>query len=215
MTQETNAEQDGTTSETLYSLWEKQLATACIYDIFNSAVTCSGYIMLNYGMVSEEWVVKGAERNGYGLIWDTVSVFAWKDCEKPWETCQDNWPSNQDWSLCLPRHKARVLPMKIVRLIKMCLNETYSKVPIGKHLSDNFPIQNGLKQGDALSALLLNFALEQRWPTGGPRAGSGPRLDLLRPPPSHRFIFSGVGVIEGNKIDWWKFKYLLNIIGAT
>jgi hypothetical protein len=42
----------------------------------------------------------------------------------------------------------------------MCLNETYSKVHIGKHLSDSFPIQNGLKQGDALSPLLFNFALE-------------------------------------------------------
>jgi hypothetical protein len=31
---------------------------------------------------------------------------------------------------------------------------------IGKHLSDNFPIQNGLKQGDALLPLLFNFALE-------------------------------------------------------
>jgi hypothetical protein len=29
-----------------------------------------------------------------------------------------------------------------------------------QHLSDNFPIQNGLKQGDALSPLLFNFALE-------------------------------------------------------
>jgi hypothetical protein len=28
------------------------------------------------------------------------------------------------------------------------------------HLSDSFPIQNGLKQGDALSPLLFNFALE-------------------------------------------------------
>jgi hypothetical protein len=36
----------------------------------------------------------------------------------------------------------------------------YSKVHIGKYLSDNFPIQNGLKQGDALSPLLFNFALE-------------------------------------------------------
>jgi hypothetical protein len=36
----------------------------------------------------------------------------------------------------------------------------YSKVRIGKHLSDNFPIQNGLKQGDALSPLLFNFTLE-------------------------------------------------------
>jgi hypothetical protein len=42
----------------------------------------------------------------------------------------------------------------------MCLNETYSKVRISKHLSDSFPIQNGLKQGDAFSPLLLNFALE-------------------------------------------------------
>jgi hypothetical protein len=33
-------------------------------------------------------------------------------------------------------------PMKLVRLVKMCLNETYSKVPIGKHLSDDIPIQN-------------------------------------------------------------------------
>jgi hypothetical protein len=50
--------------------------------------------------------------------------------------------------------------MKLLRLIKMCLNETYSRVWIGKHLSDTFPIQNGLKQGDALSPLLFNFALE-------------------------------------------------------
>ena len=52
------------------------------------------------------------------------------------------------------------IPMKLVRLIKMCLNETYSKVRLGKHLSHKFPIQNGLKQGDALSPLLFNFALE-------------------------------------------------------
>jgi hypothetical protein len=50
--------------------------------------------------------------------------------------------------------------MKLVRLIKMCLNETYSKVRIAKHLSDNIPIQNGLKQGDALSPLIFSFALE-------------------------------------------------------
>jgi hypothetical protein len=52
------------------------------------------------------------------------------------------------------------IPKKLVRLIKMCLNETYSKVCIGKPLSDKFPIQNGLKQRDALSPFLFNFALE-------------------------------------------------------
>jgi hypothetical protein len=40
------------------------------------------------------------------------------------------------------------------------LNETFNKVRICKHFSDSFPIQNGLKQGDALSPLLFNFALE-------------------------------------------------------
>jgi hypothetical protein len=52
------------------------------------------------------------------------------------------------------------IPKKLVRLIKMCLNETYSKVHVGKLLSGKFPIQNGLKQGDALLPLLFNFALE-------------------------------------------------------
>jgi hypothetical protein len=50
--------------------------------------------------------------------------------------------------------------MKIVRLIKMRLNEMYSKVRVGKQLSASFPIQNGLKQGDVLSPLLFNFVLE-------------------------------------------------------
>jgi hypothetical protein len=34
------------------------------------------------------------------------------------------------------------------------------KVRIGKHLSESLPFQNGLKQGEALSPLLLIFALE-------------------------------------------------------
>ena len=52
------------------------------------------------------------------------------------------------------------VPKKLVRLIKMCLTETYSRVRVGKNLSEMFPIRNGLKQGDALSPLLFNFALE-------------------------------------------------------
>ena len=50
--------------------------------------------------------------------------------------------------------------MKLVRLIKMCLNETCSRVQVSRNLSDMFPVRNGLKQGDALLPLLFNFALE-------------------------------------------------------
>ena len=42
----------------------------------------------------------------------------------------------------------------------MCLSETYSRFRVGRFLSDAFPIHCGLKQGDALSPLLFNFAME-------------------------------------------------------
>jgi len=50
--------------------------------------------------------------------------------------------------------------MKPERLIKVCRNETYSRVRVGKYLSDIFPMTNGLKQGDDLSPFLLNYVLE-------------------------------------------------------
>jgi len=37
------------------------------------------------------------------------------------------------------------IPMKLVELIKMCLNETYSRVQVDRHLPDMFPINNDLK----------------------------------------------------------------------
>jgi len=52
------------------------------------------------------------------------------------------------------------IPMKLVRLIKVCMNENHSRVWVGKNLSDMFSFRNGLKQGDALSPLLFNCALE-------------------------------------------------------
>jgi hypothetical protein len=36
-------------------------------------------------------------------------------------------------------------PIKLVRLIRVCLNETYSKAHIDQHFSDSFPIKNGVK----------------------------------------------------------------------
>ena len=52
------------------------------------------------------------------------------------------------------------IPMKLEKLLKMCLTETFSRIWVGKNLSDMLPIRNDLKQGDALSPLLFNFALE-------------------------------------------------------
>jgi hypothetical protein len=45
--------------------------------------------------------------------------------------------------------------MKLVRLIKMCLNEMHSKAHIGKHLSDS-----GLKKGYAFLPLVFSFDSE-------------------------------------------------------
>jgi len=42
----------------------------------------------------------------------------------------------------------------------MCLNESNSRVRVDKYLSVMFHFKMDLKQGDALSPLLLNFALE-------------------------------------------------------
>jgi hypothetical protein len=48
------------------------------------------------------------------------------------------------------------VPMKLVRLIIMYLNETYSKVRMVIHLSDIFPIENGLKQDALLSFIICH-----------------------------------------------------------
>jgi hypothetical protein len=38
------------------------------------------------------------------------------------------------------------IPMNLLRLIEVCVNETYCRFRLGKHLSCVFPIKNGLKQ---------------------------------------------------------------------
>jgi hypothetical protein len=52
------------------------------------------------------------------------------------------------------------IPMKLVKKIKMCLNETYIRVHVHKHLSDMFGMTNGFKQVDVLLSLVFNSALE-------------------------------------------------------
>jgi hypothetical protein len=45
-----------------------------------------------------------------------------------------------------------------IKLVKMCLSETYSRVQVGKHLSDTFCVKNGSKKGNALLPLLFDSA---------------------------------------------------------
>jgi hypothetical protein len=52
------------------------------------------------------------------------------------------------------------IPMNLVRLIKLYLSETSSRVRVGIQLSDTFPIKKCLTQGDSIMSLLLNSALE-------------------------------------------------------
>jgi hypothetical protein len=49
------------------------------------------------------------------------------------------------------------VPVKLLREIEICLNERLIKVCVVEHLSDSFPIQSDLKEGDALSPLLFKF----------------------------------------------------------
>jgi hypothetical protein len=50
--------------------------------------------------------------------------------------------------------------MCVCKVKGMSLTETYSRDWVGENVYDRFPIRNGLKQADVVSALLFNFALE-------------------------------------------------------
>jgi hypothetical protein len=81
-----------------------------------------------------------------GVQWDSISAI---------RRLQDTlWFSEE---VSIVQYFDRVLGTHETSYADMCLNETYSKVGIYKNLSDSFPIQNGLKEGHALSPLLFNF----------------------------------------------------------
>jgi hypothetical protein len=51
-----------------------------------------------------------------------------------------------------------IVPVKLVKLIKICLNEASSEVWLSIYLSDTFPVQNVLKEGDTLKSFLYGCA---------------------------------------------------------
>jgi len=53
------------------------------------------------------------------------------------------------------------IPKKLIDLIKACNTNTMCKVKFGHGTSDSFEVSIGLKQGDALSPILYNLALEK------------------------------------------------------
>jgi hypothetical protein len=59
---------------------------------------------------------------------------------------------------------------KLVRLTEMCLSETYSRVHVDKHLSEMFPLKNGLVERSVFFtiAFQLHFGVCHKEGSGNP-----------------------------------------------
>jgi len=53
------------------------------------------------------------------------------------------------------------IPKKLIDLIKVCNTNTMCKLKFGNGTSDSFEVSTGLKQGDALSPVLFNLAIDK------------------------------------------------------
>ena len=51
-------------------------------------------------------------------------------------------------------------PKKLVKLCRILNNEVYAKIPFGKHLSSEFKVNKGSRQGDAIAPLLFKIVME-------------------------------------------------------
>jgi hypothetical protein len=51
------------------------------------------------------------------------------------------------------------IPKKLVRLVEMTMKDSDAKITIGGNASKSFNVLQGVRQGDGLSAVLLN----QHW----------------------------------------------------
>jgi hypothetical protein len=91
----------------------------------------------------------------------------------------------------------------------MCSKETYNKVCVCTHLSDSFPIQNGLKHGYALSPLLFNFDLKYAI-----RKVQENQVGLKLNETHHMLVYINDVVLLGDNIDIIK-KNTETLINAT
>jgi sorting nexin-29 len=62
-----------------------------------------------------------------------------------------------DWGRPWEALRAFGIPMKIIKMVKLCNSKTYSRVKFGNELSMAFKIKSGLRQG---LPILFNVALE-------------------------------------------------------
>jgi hypothetical protein len=51
------------------------------------------------------------------------------------------------------------IPGKLIRLVRMTMDNTRARVKVGNKLSDSFIFNMGVKLGDGLSAVLFNLTL--------------------------------------------------------
>lgn len=52
------------------------------------------------------------------------------------------------------------IPSKTVKMIELCTYKTRCEIKFNRHMSDELEVKTGLRQGDALSPVLFNIALE-------------------------------------------------------
>ena len=89
--------------------------------------------------------------------------------EKCWEYNKDTWHLFVDFKQAYDSiHRQSLwailgdfnIPHKLIRLVKLCYNNTECRVRVGGEVTEPFQVEDGLKQGDPLATLLFNLALE-------------------------------------------------------
>ena len=116
-------------------------------------------------------VMVGDYQSGFRTSRSTIDqIFTIRQImEKCWEYDKETWHAFIDFKQAYDSiHREsmwRILrefrvPEKLLRLIDMCYRDMRCRVKIGAEVTDHFEVNNGLKQGCALSTLLFNLALE-------------------------------------------------------